>query len=124
MLPTSTTEMRRLVAVVSSGLVVSGCMHARTEESREMPTKIEGTEAVVVLAKPQLEGAGSEDKFMDCVSHKLAQGSGAIRVQGNNDFVDRLYPWFEPGTAPTRPEAVAAVLSRPGVSEVVAATGV
>lgn len=71
-------------------------MHARTEESRELQTQIGGDEAVVrPLAKPQIEGAAAEDEFMDCVSKGLAGGRNGLRVQGNDDFVDRLFPWFE-----------------------------
>lgn len=105
-------------------LAVAGCMQARMEESREMPTKIAANEAVVILAKPQIEGAGAEDGFMDCVSENLSSRGKAITVHGNNEFVDKMFPWFEPGTAPARPEAVAELLSRPGVSEKVATTGV
>ncbi len=104
--------------------LLGGCMQARMDESREMQTKIASDEAVVILAKPQIEGAAAEDGFMDCVSSNLASGSHKLRVRGNNEFVDQLFPWFEPGTAPTRPEGVTAVLSRPGVSERVAETGV
>jgi hypothetical protein len=35
-----------------------------------------------------------------------------------------MFPWFEPSTAPAKPEAVASLLSHPGVSEKVAASGV
>ncbi|MFO1456990.1 MAG: hypothetical protein U1F18_12195 [Steroidobacteraceae bacterium] len=104
--------------------LLGGCMQARMDESREMQTKIASDEAVVILAKPQIEGAAAEDGFMDCVGASLASGSHKLRVRGNNEFVDQLFPWFEPGTAPTRPEGVTAVLSRPGVSERVAETGV
>ena len=89
-----------------------------------MQTQIASDEAVVILAKPQIEGASAEDDFMDCVSKQLARGGKALRVQGNDEFVDRMFPWFEPGTAPTRPEAVSVVLRQPGVSEAVEATGV
>jgi hypothetical protein len=104
--------------------LLSGCMTARIEESRELQTKIADHEAVVILAKPQIEGATAEDGFMDCVSGNLGSGSRKLKVRENNEFVDQLFPWFEPGTAPTRAEAVAAVLARPGVSERVAETGV
>lgn len=123
-MPTPMLNQHRLVWIAGLALSAAGCMHARTQESREMPTQILGTEAVVVLAKPQIEGSGSEDEFMDCIAKKLARGNTPIQVRSNNDFVDSLFPWFEPGTAPTRPDAVAAVLSHPGVSEVVAASGV
>ena len=115
----------RYAVILVLPLALSACMQARVEESREMPTKIGKNEAVVILPKPQIEGAGAEDGFMDCVSENLAgRGANAIKVHGNNEFVDSLFPWFERGTAPAKPEAVADVLARPGVSEKIAATGV
>jgi hypothetical protein len=99
-------------------------MQARVEESREMPTKIARGEAIVILAKPQVEGAAAEDGFMNCVGSSLASGKNPLDVRKKREFTDALFPWFEPGTAPTKPEAVGAVLSHPGVSEKVAATGV
>src|SRR5688500_2848579 len=96
-------------------ILLAGCMHARVEESREMHTQISEEEAIVILAKPQIEGAGAEDGFMDCVGDQLAEGARGIKVQGNDEFVDQMFPWFEPGTAPAKPEAVATLLARPGV---------
>lgn len=112
----------RTLAVLALLSGLSGCMQSRVEESREMPTKIAKGEGVVILAKPQIEGAGAEDEFMDCVSNSLRDST--ITVQPNNDFVDAMFPWFEPGTAPAKPEAVATLLSHPGVSEKVAESGV
>ena len=45
-------------------------MQARIEESREIATPIAKGERVVILAKPQIEGAGAEDDFMDCVERQ------------------------------------------------------
>jgi hypothetical protein len=102
-----------------------GCMQSRVEESRELHTKIQKSEAVVILPKPQVEGAAAEDGFMNCVGGSLAgHGDSAITVKKNKEFLDSLFPWFEPGTAPARPEAVEALLTRPGVAEKVAASGV
>jgi hypothetical protein len=111
-------------AAIVFSLSLTGCMQARVEESREMPTKIAKGEAVVILAKPQIEGAGAEDGFMDCVSNGLRGGRSEIAVHGNNDFVDKMFPWFEPGTAPAKPEAIATLLTKPGISEKVADSGV
>ena len=113
-----------MVAAAALPLILASCMQARIDESREMPTNIAADEGVVILAKPQVEGAGSEDGFMDCVSGNLTGGRRPIRVHGNDEFVDKLFPWFEPSTAPARAEAVSALLARPGVGERVAATGV
>lgn len=113
----------RSVAIMALA-ATAGCMQARVEESRELPTKIAANEALVILAKPQVEGAGAEDGFMDCIGRSLSGGKGSMKVQDNEQFVDAMFPWFEPGTAPSKPEAVATLLSRPGVSERVESTGV
>jgi hypothetical protein len=105
--------------------LLSGCMQSRVEESRELHTKIRQGEAVVILAKPQVEGASAEDEFMHCVAAGLAgHGNGAIATRTDEQFTDALFPWFEPGTAPSKPEGLAALLTRPGVAEKVAASGV
>ena len=72
---------------------------------------------MVILAKPQIEGAGAEDDFMDCIGENLGSGKGGLLVHDNNDFVDQMFPWFEPSTAPGKPEAMSALLARPGVAD-------
>jgi hypothetical protein len=100
-------------------------MQSRVEESRELHTKIQKGEAVVILAKPQIEGAAAEDDFLHCVAGGLAgHGDSAIAIRTDEQFTDSLFPWFEPGTAPSKPQALVALLTRPGVAEKVAASGV
>jgi len=119
--------MKRVIRLTSACLGVvfaSGCMQARIEESREMATPIAEGERVVILAKPQIEGAGAEEAFMDCVSDSLDDGRQGVAVHDNNEFVDKMFPWFEPSTAPGRPEAMSELLARPGVADQVTASGV
>jgi hypothetical protein len=112
-----------VTSAIAGVLVLSGCMQARIEESREMATPMAKGERVVILAKPQIEGAGAEDEFMDCVSDNMG-GRNGVAVHDNNEFVDKMFPWFEPSTAPQRPEAMSALLARPGVADQVGASGV
>ena len=104
-------------------LVLSGCMTAKLEESRNLTTSIESHEAVVLLAKPHVEGITAEDKFMDCVGDKMSATTG-IKVKPNDEFVDSMFPWLEPSTAPQRPEGVTRLLARDVVAERVAQSGV
>ena len=113
----------RSAAGLTSLLLVSGCMTAQLEESRSLATHIADGEAVVLLAKPHVEGTSAEDDFMDCVGDKIARRSG-IRVESNNDFQDSMFPWFEPSTAPQRPEGMAQLLARPAVRQRMEETGV
>ena len=103
--------------------LLTGCMQARIEESREMATPLAKGDRVVILAKPQIEGSGAEDEFMDCVGTGLDDGKN-VRVHDNNEFVDRMFPWFEPSTAPGKPEAMSDLLARPGVAEQITESGV
>ena len=61
-----------LLVAGSLSLLLSGCMRARVDESRELATAIGAKDAVVVLAKPQIEGAGAEGQFIDCVGKRIA----------------------------------------------------
>jgi hypothetical protein len=104
-------------------LILSGCMTAKLEETRNTTTAIAAGEAVVLLAKPHVEGMTAEDDFMDCVGDKL-QASTGIPVRPNDAFVDSMFPWLEPSTAPQRPEGVTKLLARDVVAQRVAESGV
>lgn len=122
--PRTSDSVSLLVATALLPVLLSGCMRARVDESRELATAIEKTESVVVLAKPQIEGTGAESDFLDCVGDRMRGSNRSITVHPNESFTDKLFPWFEPGTVPSRPEQIATILAQPGVSEQVAATGV
>jgi hypothetical protein len=121
----SRDRMTRIVPLcVLAPLVISGCMRAQIQESRELATAISKDEAVVLLAKPEVEGSRTEEGFTDCVGADLGSGAKAFKVRDNNEFVDQMFPWFEPSTAPTRPEALTALFERPQVASRLAETGV
>jgi hypothetical protein len=122
-------------------------MTAKIEELREAPTQISSHEAIVLLAKPHLEGTGTEDKFLDCLERELVgrsvsadvaerQRAGKkadprssftdrpFQIYADHTFVDALYPWLEPSTAPANAQGFSAFLARPGVSERIGEMGV
>ena len=115
------------LTVLAPALIAAGCMSAKLQESREFATMIADHEAVVLLAKPHIEGTGTEAEFTDCVGSRLSATSDrgrGFKIRDNETFIDELFPWFEPSTAPTRPEALATLLEKPGVADRIARTGV
>jgi hypothetical protein len=102
---------------------LSGCMTAQLEEDRQLSTSIASHEAIVLLAKPHVEGISAEDEFMDCVGDKMAKSTG-IQVRPNDSFVDSMFPWLEPSTAPQRPEGVTKLLAKDVVADRIAESGV
>ena len=113
----------RLAALAAAGSLGAGCMTASLEESRTLDTQIAQGEAVVLLAKPRVEGVSAEDDFMDCVGDKMNRRYG-IAVHNNDTFVDALFPWFEPSTAPQRAEGVTRLFARPAVRQRIDDSGV
>lgn len=114
----------RTLAPLATLALLSGCMTAKLDENRMLPTAIAADEGIVILAKPQVEGTGAEEDFMGCVGDKLAAGETPVKVYENQRFQDTLFPWFEPSTAPVRAEGVTALLNRPKVAHRLAETGV
>jgi hypothetical protein len=115
--------LRHAAAGAAELMLLSGCMTATLEEDRHQTTVIADHEAVVLLAKPHVEGITAEDEFMDCVGEKMARATG-IQVRANDDFVDSMFPWLEPSTAPQRPEGVTKLLAKDVVAERIAESGV
>jgi hypothetical protein len=116
-------SMQHAGAGAAALVLLSGCMTARLEEDRNLKTAIASHEAVVLLAKPHVEGITAEDDFMDCVGNKMSRATG-IQVRANDDFVDSMFPWLEPSTAPQRPEGVTRLLARDVVADRIAESGV
>lgn len=115
--------LRNAAAAAAALALLSGCLTAKLEEDRVMTTSIGAHEAVVLLAKPHVEGITAEDDFMDCVGNKMARSRG-IQVRSNDTFVDSMFPWLEPSTAPQRPEGVTKLLSKDVVAQRIAESGV
>lgn len=116
-------SLRQAGAGAATLILLSGCMTARLEEDRQLSTAIASHEGVVLLAKPHVEGITAEDEFMDCVADKMARARG-IKVKSNDEFVDSMFPWLEPSTAPQRPEGITRLLARDVVADRIAESGV
>lgn len=104
--------------------VLSACITASVENSREETTGLLEGESVVVMAKSYHQGNETEAYYIRCVEKALGHGSDALRVFPNQQFIDNLFPWFEPRTAPADTKGLAQLMERPGVPEAVKRMGV
>jgi hypothetical protein len=119
-------------SVVALAALSAGCMTAKVDETRQVAASIQANESIVLLKKPQLEGVGTEEVFLDCVQERLGgqlihpeEGQSAkastaqvpFKIYGEQEFTDALFPWFEPSTAPANAQGLRVLLQRPGVTE-------
>ena len=113
-----------LLSVVLPCILIGACTTARVEDTRITATGIQEGEGVVIMARSYHLGNETETKFIDCVGSAIGRGSGRLRVVPNDEFVDSLFPWFEPRTAPSNTKGLPDLMERPGVAEVIAKQGV
>ena len=105
-------------------VAISGCVTAVIEDAREQPTGLLEGETVVVMAKSYHQGNETETDYIRCIEKALGRGSGALNVVPNQQFVDNLFPWFEPRTAPADTKGLVQLMERPGIPEAVRNMGV
>ena len=106
-----------VAALLPSIALLTGCVTAKIEQSRHKVAGLYDGESVVVLPRRQHNGEEPEDSFIACLNSKLEGGSNSVRVFPERDFVDSLFPWFEPRIAPATPDKLVKILALPGVSE-------
>jgi len=101
-----------------------GCITASVEDDRAETTGLLTGESVVVMAKSYHQGNETEADYIRCIEKALGRGSGGLNVIHNQDFVDNLFPWFEPRTAPADTKGLVTLMGRPGVPAAVKRMGV
>ncbi|MCH9693851.1 MAG: hypothetical protein K0U72_05020 [Gammaproteobacteria bacterium] len=116
-------KVNNSLAIVTA-ISLSGCVTARVEDAREATTGLNDGESVVVMAKSYHQGNETEADYINCVESALGRGSKGLNVIPNQNFVDNLFPWFEPRTAPADTKGLVKLMKRPGVTDAVKKMGV
>ncbi|MDN3640259.1 hypothetical protein QWY82_15795 [Simiduia curdlanivorans] len=80
-------------------LLNSGCTSVTVDEFKRGNANLDATDSVVVLGRRHSSDYETEPDLVECIGEEIASGSG-IKVIGEREFVDKLYPWFEPRLAP------------------------
>jgi len=114
----------QVFTVLLTAATASACVTSRVEHIKETKTGLNEGEGIVIMAKSYHLGNETEAKFIDCVGDSIGRGRTGLRVIPHQEFVDALFPWFEPRTAPADTKGLPALMSRPGVAEIIREKGV
>jgi len=88
--------------VLCVGVLLAACTTTTVDEFRQGETGIEAHESIVILGRRQGSSYETREEFVDCVGDRVARGARGIRVIPEQEFIDSMFPWFEPRTAPLR----------------------
>jgi len=114
----------RIICFASVAALMSGCVTSRLENTRQGTTGLAEGESVVIMAKSYHLGNETEAKYIRCIENALGRGDKRMSVVPNKEFVDTLFPWFEPRTAPAETKGLAKLMERPGVANKIKDMGV
>jgi hypothetical protein len=105
-------------------IIASGCVTSTVVDSRTGRTGINDGDTVVIMAKSYHLGNETELKYIRCIENNLARGRNGLTVIPHEQFVDSLFPWFEPRTAPAETKNLAKLMDRPGVADRIKEQGI
>ncbi|MEM6484436.1 MAG: hypothetical protein AAF662_05570 [Pseudomonadota bacterium] len=80
-----------------------------------------GDASVVILGRRHASDYETEFDFISCVSKHITARDSSIEIIDEIEFVNTLYPWFEPRTAPLRPNDIDRLMLQKPVAEQIAA---
>ncbi len=94
--------MPRLLSVLAVLFIISSCTTTEIDEFRQSDTFIDQDESIVILGRRQNNNYETEESFVDCVADVVSKGQDSINVVNEREFLDAMFPFFEPRTAPMR----------------------
>ncbi len=110
--------LARLAPALLAAALATGCVTATVDEMVfNEPTAGIGDASVVILGRRHASDYETEPDFIDCVGKRIQQGDASINIVGELEFLNALYPWFEPRTAPLRPADIDRLMAQPPVAE-------
>jgi len=108
----------RTLLLVCSIALTSACVTSTVDEMVfNEPLEGIGDSSVVILGRRHASDYETEPDFIECVGDHIASHDQSIRVINELEFVNALYPWFEPRTAPLRPEDIERLLRQKPVAQ-------
>ena len=97
---------------------LQGCVTSTVDEVLyKGPEADLGDASVVILGRRHASDYETEPDFIACVGKHIQRADEDIQVMSELEFMNSLYPWFEPRTAPLRPTDIQRMMDVPAVRE-------
>lgn len=94
--------------MISTALVVlmtfiQGCTTVTIDQDRiASSSNLSSGKSIVIIGRRSGSDYETEPDLVSCIGKRLSQGQTKVNVITEEMFVDTMYPWFEPRTAPVR----------------------
>ena len=84
--------------------MLQGCVTSTVDEVlyQGPEANLDGDASVVIMGRRHASDYETEPDFIRCVGKHIQSADKDIVVMSELEFMNQLYPWFEPRTAPLR----------------------
>lgn len=106
--------MPRMFAALIAAAWLAGCASTTTVDDYRPTTEpidISEGEKVAILGRRDAGHYETDSDFVECLSDRLDQSD--FQVMSEQEFIDTLYPWFEPRTAPKNLKRLRRLMQEP-----------
>lgn len=110
-------SMSILVSVSFGTALNSGCTTVVIDEYRRSNGELAAGDSVVILGRRHSSEYETEPDLIDCVGQTLHNPKTGVNIIPEQQFVDALYPWFEPRTAPMHIKSLSKLMDIPDVRD-------
>ena len=104
--------------------VLCGCVATTVQQIRHGDTGIDSDQVIAILGRFSHTENETENEFIKCVSNRAEDGADGVDVMSEAEFIDELFPWFEPRRAPANIDELGSLLDRPLIRKKVEDMGV
>lgn len=115
------SSIKSIFSTIIASLFVAlstACTTVTVDELRWEETSIDPeNDSVVILGRHHSPEYETEPKLVSCIGSKLKQNMSGLNVIPESDFIDLMYPWFEPRTAPLNMEKFTRTLDEPYIHQ-------
>jgi hypothetical protein len=109
---------RAALLLLPAMLFLSGCVTSTVDEMVfNEPLEGIGDDTVVILGRRHASDYETEFDFVECISDHIVRRDPSIEIIDEIEFINSMYPWFEPRTAPLRPADIDRLLEQESVAE-------
>ena len=114
----------RLSALLTAALLAGCAANTTIDEFRPSlnPIAIASGEKVVILGRRDAGHYETDRDFVACIGDKI--GTDTIGIMPEEQFIDSIYPWFEPRTAPKGLSRLKRLLEEPVIRKRVKSQGI
>lgn len=105
-----------LIALLSIA-TLNACTSVTIDEYQNANAELGSNDRIVVLGRRHSAEYETEPDLISCVAKVISSSNSGVSVIPEKQFVDELYPWFEPRMAPMRPKRLAKLVQEPKLKQ-------